>query len=194
MRVRLEVDLAATAIRDVRIALGRPEVGVAEHLLNGSQVGAAFEEMRRERMAEEMGMHASRLETRSICKLSEDHERPGPCQRATARVQEELRPVSPVEMWAAKSQVPAHRLSRRPPERYQTLLVALPEHADDPFFESDATLLESDRLGHAQAGSVEKLHERTIAERSRARADGRVDEALGLGRRQRARESARPPW
>jgi len=139
-------------------------------------------------------MHASRLEPCSVCELPQDQEGTGARQRAAARVQEELRPVSPVEMRAAKSQVPAHRLSRRPPERYEALLVALPEHADDPFFESDATLLESDRLGHAQAGAVEELHERAIAERSRARADGCVDEALGLGRRQRARESARPPW
>jgi len=193
VRVRLEVDLAATAIRDVRIALGRPEVGVAEHLLNGAEIRSAFEEVRRERMAEEMRMHASRLETGSVCKLPQDQERPCTSQRAASRVQEELRPVPAVEVRAAEGEVAANGFCRRAPERDEALLISLAEHADDSILDGDATLLESDRLGHAQAGSVEKLHERTIAERSRARADGRVDEALGLGRRERTWKSARAP-
>ena len=48
--MRLEVDVAATPIRDVRVALGGAEVGVPEHLLNGAQVGAALEQVRGERV------------------------------------------------------------------------------------------------------------------------------------------------
>ena len=46
--VRLEVRLAASLVRDVRVELGRREVCVAEHLLDAAQVGAALEQVRRE--------------------------------------------------------------------------------------------------------------------------------------------------
>jgi hypothetical protein len=52
VRVGRVVQLAAASIGYVRIQLGGREVGVAEHLLDAPQVGAAFEEMRRERVAE----------------------------------------------------------------------------------------------------------------------------------------------
>jgi hypothetical protein len=61
VRVCLEVHVAATSIRDVRIPLRRPEVSVSEHLLHGSQIGASFEEVRRERMAQKMRVDAARL-------------------------------------------------------------------------------------------------------------------------------------
>ncbi len=48
--MRLEVDVAPTPIRYMRIALGGAEVGMAEHLLNGAQVGAALEQVRGERV------------------------------------------------------------------------------------------------------------------------------------------------
>jgi hypothetical protein len=191
--MRLEVNLAATSVGHVRVALGRPEVGVAEHLLNRSEVGAAFEQMRRERVAEEVGMNASRLEPSSTGKLPQDEEGPGARKRPAADVQEELGPVTTIQVRPAEREVPSNRLCCRAPERYEALLVSLSEHADDPLLERDATLLESDRLGHAQSGSVEKFDERPVAQRSRARAGGRVDEVLGLGRRKRARERARPP-
>jgi hypothetical protein len=46
--VRQEVQLAAAAIGDVRVELGRGQVGVPEHLLHGAEVGAPLEEVRRE--------------------------------------------------------------------------------------------------------------------------------------------------
>ncbi len=147
--MRLEVHLAPSTVRDVRVALRRSEIRVAEHLLDGAEVGAAFEQMCRERMAEEMGMDATRLEPGPVRELPQDQECSGARQRAAARVQEELRPIPPVEMSAAEGEIAAHCLGRRAPERHQALLVAFAEHTDDPFFEGDATLLESDRLGHA---------------------------------------------
>jgi hypothetical protein len=163
VRVRLEVDVAASTIRDVRVALGRPEVGVAQHLLDRAKVGSALQEMGRERVAEEVRVHASGLEAGAIRELAENEERPGARQRTTPCVQEELRAVSAVEVWTPECEVSPHGLRGRPPERDQALLASLAEDADHSLVEGDATLLESDRLGHAQAGSVQKLDERTIA-------------------------------
>ena len=62
----LEVDVATAAVGDVRVALGRPEVCVPEHLLDRPQVGPALEQVRRERVAEEVGMDATGLEARAV--------------------------------------------------------------------------------------------------------------------------------
>ena len=44
--VRLEVQLAPAPVGDVCVELGRGQVGVPEHLLHGTEVGAALEEVR----------------------------------------------------------------------------------------------------------------------------------------------------
>ena len=62
VRVAAEVRLAAAAIRYVRVELGRAEVGMAEHLLDAAEVGAALEQVRRERVAQQVRMDAFRLE------------------------------------------------------------------------------------------------------------------------------------
>jgi hypothetical protein len=43
VRVAAEVDVAPTAVGNVRVELGRPEIRVAEHLLDAAQVGSPFE-------------------------------------------------------------------------------------------------------------------------------------------------------
>jgi hypothetical protein len=50
MRVRLEIQLSTTPIGYVRVQLGRGEVRVPEHLLHGAEVGAALQQVRRERV------------------------------------------------------------------------------------------------------------------------------------------------
>src|SRR5581483_8819625 len=47
---------------------------------------------------------------------------------------------------------------------------------------------QADRLRDAQAGAVQQLHQGTVAQRPRADAGGRVDQTLGLRRRERARQ------
>ena len=74
VRVRLEVRLAAAAVGDVRVELGRRQVGVAEHLLHRAQVGAALEQVRRERVAEEVGVDALRVEARLAGERAQDQE------------------------------------------------------------------------------------------------------------------------
>ena len=112
VRVRLEVQLAPAAVGDVRVELGRAEVGVAEHLLDAAQVGAALEQVRRERVAEQVRVHALRLEAGLRGQPAQDQERAGARERAALRVQEELGPVAAVEVRAAAREVAPQRLGR----------------------------------------------------------------------------------
>ena len=147
--VSAEVDLASPAVRDVRVALGRAEIGVAEHLLDAPEVGAALEQVRRERVAKEVGVDPRRARARLLRELSQDEERARARQRPAAGVQEELGPVAAVEVRAAEREVAPDGLRRRAAERDETLLPALAERADDARVEVDRALLEADRLGHA---------------------------------------------
>ncbi len=187
VRMRLEVHLAAPAVGDVCVPLGRAEVGVTEHLLDRSEVRAALEQMRRERVAQEVRVDAAGLETGAVGELAQDEERAGSGQRTATRVQEELGAVAAVEVRPAESEVAPHGLRGRTTQRHEALLVSLSEHAHDALLERDAVLLEPDRLGDAQPRAVQELDESTVAQRAR-RGPGRgVDQALRLGRRERAR-------
>ena len=149
VRVSAEVDLASPAIRDVRVALGRAEVGVAEHLLDAAEVGAALEEVRRERVAQQVGVDARRLEAGLLGELPQDEERAGAGQRPAAGVQEELGAIAAVEVRAAEREVAADGFGGGPAERHETFLASLAERADDASVEVDGALFEADGLGHA---------------------------------------------
>ena len=49
-RVELVVDRAQARLQHVRVNLRRRQIGVAQHHLDGPEIGAAFEQMRRERV------------------------------------------------------------------------------------------------------------------------------------------------
>ena len=173
MRVRPEVRLAAVAVGDVRVPLRRRDVGVAEHLLDAAQVGAALEQVGGERVAQEVRMHAAGLEARAVGELAQDEKGAGAGQRAAAGVEEEIGPVAPVEMRATERHVAAERLGRRPAERDEPLLVALPDDAHDPGLEVDRRLAQADGLGDPQPRAVEELDEGAVAQRTRRRSPRR---------------------
>ena len=160
---------------------------MTEHLLDGAEIGAAFEQMRGEGVAQEVRMHPARLEAGAVCKLAEDQEGTGAGERPTAGVEEELGPVAAIEVRPAEREVAAHGLGGRAAQRNEALLAALAEHAYDTVLQRDAVLLEPDGLGDPEAGAVEEFHERPVAQRSGRRSGGGVDEALGLSRRKSTR-------
>ena len=84
-----------------------------------------------ERVAEEMGVHAARLEAGPLGEAAEDEERACARQRAATRVEEEVGAMTPVEVRAPEREVAARGLGRRPPERDESLLAALADHAHD---------------------------------------------------------------
>ena len=69
---------------------------MAEHLLDASQVGAALDQMCRERVAQQVWVDAGGFEPGADRKPAPDEARARPRERAALPVQEELGPVAPV--------------------------------------------------------------------------------------------------
>ena len=161
--MRAEVRLAASAVGDVGVALGRSEIGVAEHLLDAAQVGAAFEQVCRERVAEEVRVDAPRFEPRLLGEPPQDQKRAGARQRATAGVEEQVGPVAPVEVRPTECEIAAHGLDGGSPERDDPLLVALADHAHGAPSRSTA-------LFAAPTASETRRPRRREARRARGRA------------------------
>jgi hypothetical protein len=190
MRVRTEVRLAPASIRNMGVELRRAEVGVAEHLLDAAEVGAALQQVRGERVAEEVRVDPLGVEPGLRRQAPEDEERAGPCERSALGVEEELGPVAAVEVRPPAAEVAAQRLDRLAAERDDALLVPLPHATDRATLEVDAAPLEADRLADAQARAVQELDERAVAQAPRRRAVRRVDQALDLAEGEGAGEAA----
>src|SRR4051812_3582234 len=75
VRVGVEVDRPPSRVRDVRVELGRREIRMPEHLLDATQVGASLEQVRREGVAEQVGVDAPGFEAGLLRELAEDQER-----------------------------------------------------------------------------------------------------------------------
>jgi hypothetical protein len=80
---------------------------MAEHLLDASEVGSPFQQMRRERMAKEVGVDAGRVQPGFPREPAQDEEGARARERAALRVEEELGAVPVIEMGSAPSQVAA---------------------------------------------------------------------------------------
>src|SRR5919197_1107634 len=130
------------------VELGRPQVRVAQHLLDAPQVGASFEEVGGEGVAQDLGVHAVRVEAGFLGQLAKDEERPRAGERPALGVEEELWAMPPVEIRPPTRLVTADGLRSLAAERDDAFLAALPGAADEPVVEVDAPPLESDRLAH----------------------------------------------
>src|SRR4051794_10326005 len=139
-----------------------------------------------------MRVYALGLEARLAGEAAQDHECSGAGQRAAVRVQEDLRPVALVEVRPAAGEVAAERLDGLAADRDDPFLRPLAEGADDAAVEIDCSALEADGLRDAQARPVQQLDERAVAEIARRGAGRGLDEPLGLGGRERARQASRP--
>ena len=163
---------------------------MAEHLLDAAQVGAALEQMRRERVPQEVRVDAPGLEAGRLGEPAQDQERARAGQRAALRVQEELGPVATVEVGpaarrgsGAAPRPPGARPGRPAPCRPCRARGRRRSSRSTPFFSRP------DRLGDAQAGAVEELDERPVAQRPRRRPARGLDQPLGLAGRERPRQA-----
>src|SRR5262249_39867401 len=163
---------------------------MSEQFLNASQICSSLEQVRSKRVPQQVRVDTSRLEPRLLGQAAEDQEGPGPRQRATLRIQEELGTVAPVEERPPAGEVAAERLDGRPADRDDPLLAALAGDAHEALVEVDAGLVEPDGLGDADAGSIEELDEGAVAQRPRRGAVGGSDQARGPAGGERARELA----
>src|SRR5215210_1042724 len=102
--------------------------------------------MRRERVAEQVGVDPLGLEARLSGELPQDQEGARAGQRPALRVQEQLGPVAAVEVRSAVGEVAAKSLGCLPADRNDSLLAALADRAHEPVVEVDAAAFEPDGL------------------------------------------------
>ena len=80
----LPVGLANPILRDVSVNFGGSDVGVPEQRLNAAKIGAARQEMRRERVAQLVRVDVA-AEPRTSRRASDDLPKRLACQFATTR-------------------------------------------------------------------------------------------------------------
>src|SRR5262245_28510971 len=112
-RVEPVVDLPQPRLEDVRVDLRRREIGVAEHQLDGAQVGASLERMGRKRVPQHVRTERAR-QMRAASMLLQDLPEADAAERAAARVDEQARRAARLEELAAGARLvfadPARRL------------------------------------------------------------------------------------
>src|SRR5207248_6220325 len=106
----------------------------------------------------------------------------------------ELGAVAPVEIGPPAREVASERLGCPAAHGHDSLLAALADAADEALVEVDARAVEARGLADTQSGRVEELDERMIAEGPRCRPLSGFDQPFGLGRGERARQTANPAW
>ena len=90
--------------------------------------------------------------------------------------------MAAVEVGPSAREVAAESLCRLPADRHDPLLVPLADAADEAVVERDAAFVQRHRFGDAQAGAVEQLDERAVAEIAWLRPHRSFDQPLGLPR------------
>ena len=152
--MRAVVDAPKAARVDVAVDLRRRERRVPEQLLDDAEVGAALEEVRRERVPQavrvaEEAAHGARVEPASA-----DREEEGVVRAARERRAARLQVARDVERGLLA-------------QRHDAFLAALSSYVYELAVEIDVSEVEPDRLGASQPGRVEELEERAVAERER---------------------------
>jgi hypothetical protein len=176
--MRLKIQLATAAIGYVRVELGCRQIRVPEHFLNRAQIRAAFQQMRGERMAQEVRVDAPRLEPGCGCEAAQDEECARAGERAALSIQEELVPVAPVEVWPPPGVIAAQGVNGFPPDRNDAFLGSLADGSDEPALEIDRCAVEADCFAHSQPGTVEQFDECSVAQRAWRCSRGCVDQPL----------------
>src|SRR6478752_5120798 len=122
---------------DVCIDLGRRDVRVAEHLLDGAEVGAAFEEMGGEGVAE--GVRGNRLrDAGAVDVAAEDFPCAHACERLAAGVEkQDTLPLALLQAWAKLADVGGNRADRRASDGDEPFLAAFAEDANEFFLENE---------------------------------------------------------
>src|SRR4051812_3403448 len=134
-RMRGVVDLPQPLRVDVRVHLRRRERRMAEQLLNRAQVGAAFEQVRRERVAQAVRMGDEPPQRRGV--------EPLPTRRQEERV------ACPRSQFRPRvAEVPRDPRSRFLAERHDAILRTFSvAHMDEFLLEVDVAEVEADGLG-----------------------------------------------
>ena len=175
-------------VGDVGVDLGRGDRGVAEHLLDGPDVGAVPEQLGREAVAQRMRRHVLHQAGRRRVLLDDplDRTRREP---EVAAIRVVLRFVGPGEQRLHRGlsfqQIGAQVLGSAVTQEDEPRLVALAAHHELASLGVHLVGVQRAELGNAEAGGVEELEDRAVAEtRERVLSAGGLEQTLGLLRRQ----------
>src|SRR5437867_2902388 len=136
--MRMVVDAPQPLCIDVAVHLRRRERAVAEQLLDRAQVGAALEQVRRERVAEAMRVRGEAPQRRRI-------------EAASADRKKERILGAAGELRARLAQVARDERAGFLAERYDAVLRSLASaNVDELLLEVDVAEVEVDRLGAAE--------------------------------------------
>ena len=160
------------------VHLGGRERAVPEQLLDHAQVGAALEQVGGEGVTEPVGVGDEPAERARV-------------ETAAARGEEERVLRAAGELRARVAQVAREPERGLLAERDGALLPALAAHVHELLLEVDVGEVEVDRLAAAQAGRVDELDERAVAQCERAVARERLEQAVDLVGLRCVRQAAR---
>ena len=173
---------------------------VAEQLLHDAQLGAAVQEMRRERVAQQVRVH-TRIDAGGERVLPHDElDRALREPRAASVEEERTGPVRASDLMPPRARRPGSggrcgialdRGACRLAHHDHALLVALPVDDDRPLFEVDAADIDRGRLADAQTAGVHQLEQGAVAQAGGPVAVGRGDQRGDVGERQDVRQPAR---
>ncbi len=141
---------------------------MAEELLDRSQVGAALEQVGRERVAQAVRVANEAAQGRRV-------------EPVSARREEERIVGAARELRARLAEIARHEARRLLAERHDPVLSAFAEaHVDELLLEVDVGQVKPDSLSAAQPGRVHELDERLVSQRKRAFAVESSDDRLDL--------------
>src|SRR5690606_17227463 len=186
----MELPMHGTKILAVYMSvdLRRGDVCVAEHLLNGPEVGAALQQMRGEAVSQRVRSDVSRDPCRCDVPL-QDLPCTHPAQRRASRVQEEpALALAALQLRTCLTKVHRRRTQCAPANRYQPLLAALSENPEQALVHEDVGSAKPDPLRYAKPGPIPQLHHCPIAERERLFQCGSREKCLHLGDAQHLRK------
>src|SRR5579859_316444 len=172
------VDASQPATVDVAVDLRRRERAVAEELLDHPEVGAALEQVGGEGVPETMGVGDEAAQRARI-------------EPAAAGGDEERVLRAGCELGAPVAEVEAEPVCGLLTERDDPLFSALAADVDRLRAEVDVREVEVDRLLAPQAGRVDELGERAVAELERLGAVEASEQLVELRRFRRLRQPAR---
>ena len=193
-RMRPCVDLPDALARQVRVQLRGGDAGMAQQLLDHAQVRAALEQVRGETMPQRVRRHTRRQPgTLGAARWMARHasmrpsRRPradrnsGPPRRSRSRATRR-RSARPSASQAGRTvvEVALEAVEGDVADRHQPLAVALADDPHEAAVERQVLPVEPERLADAQAGRVQQLQQRPVAD------------ARGLVRR-RSPRAAPPP-
>ena len=165
--MRAVIDLAKAFGVDMAVHLRGGEGGVAEELLDGAEVGAAFEQMRREGVTKAMRIWQEPTQRGRVERVA--------ARREKERVRRAVRQGRPAAL-----EVETKAVRGLLAERNSALLSPLAAHVDQLLLEVDVPQLEINDFLRAQSSRVHEFEEGTVAKtESTVSVDGR-DQVVGL--------------